>query len=112
MKNPMPTKRILELNILPTRDEMGKMAAGDVAQAMNRFIKERGSVNIVFAAAPSQDEFLVHLAKKRNIDWSRVTCFHLDDYVDLPRNHPKWGISLAPVAPICCGSGGQGRECP
>jgi len=24
----------------------------------------------------------------------------------------KWGISLAPVAPICCGSGGQGRECP
>jgi len=89
MKNPMPTKRILELNILPTRDEMGKMAAGDVAQAMNRFIKERGSVNIVFAAAPSQDEFPVHLAKKRNIDWSRVTCFHLDDYVDLPRNHPN-----------------------
>ena len=89
IKSPLPTKRILELNILPTRDEMGKMAAGDVAQAMNRFIKERGSVNIVFAAAPSQDEFLVHLSRKRNIDWSRVTCFHLDDYVDLPRNHPN-----------------------
>jgi len=27
-------------------------------------------------------------------------------------NSPVWGISLAPVAPICCGSGGQGRECP
>jgi glucosamine-6-phosphate deaminase len=85
----MPIRRIMELNILSTRDEMGKMAAGDVAQAMNRFIKEKGSVNIVFAAAPSQDEFLAHLAKKRNIDWSRVTCFHLDDYVDLPRNHPN-----------------------
>jgi glucosamine-6-phosphate deaminase len=85
----MPTRRIVELNILPTRDEMGKMAAGDVARAMNRFIKDKGSVNIVFAAAPSQDEFLAHLAKKRNIDWSRVTCFHLDDYVDLPRNHPN-----------------------
>jgi len=89
MNSPMPTKRILELNILPTRNEMGKMAAGDVARAMNRFIKERGSVNITFAAAPSQDEFLVHLSTKRNIDWSRVTCFHLDDYVDLPRNHPN-----------------------
>jgi glucosamine-6-phosphate deaminase len=89
MKSPLPTKRILELNILPTRDEMGKTAAGDVAQAMNRFIKERGSVNIVLAAAPSQDEFLAHLTKKRNIDWSRVTCFHLDEYVDLPRNHPN-----------------------
>ncbi|MDP1993357.1 MAG: glucosamine-6-phosphate deaminase [Syntrophales bacterium] len=89
MKSPPPTKRILELNILPTRDEMGKRVAGDVAQAMNRFIKEKGSVNIVFAAAPSQDEFLVHLSRKRNIDWSRVTCFHLDEYVDLPRHHPN-----------------------
>jgi len=89
IKRPLPTKRILELNVLPSRDEMGEMAAGDVSRAMNRFIKEKGSVNIVFAAAPSQDEFLVHLSRKRNIDWSRVTCFHLDDYVDLPRNHPN-----------------------
>ena len=85
----MPIRRIMELNILPTRDEMGKIAARDVAQAMNRFIKDKGRVNVVFAAAPSQDEFLMHLSRKRNIDWSRVTCFHLDDYVDLPRNHPN-----------------------
>ncbi len=89
IKRPPPTKRILELNILPSRDEMGKMAAGDVARAVNRFIKEDGSVNIAFAAAPSQDEFLVHLSRNRTIDWSRVTCFQLDDYVDLPRNHPN-----------------------
>lgn len=89
MKRPIPAKRILELNILPTRDEMGKMAARDVARAMNRFIKEKGGVNIAFAAAPSQDEFLLHLSRKRTIDWSRVTSFHLDDYVDLPRNHPN-----------------------
>ena len=44
---------------------------------------------MVFAAAPSQNEFLAHLTKNRNIDWSRVTCFHLDDYVDLPRYHPN-----------------------
>jgi glucosamine-6-phosphate deaminase len=89
IKSSIPTKRILELNILSTRAEMGKMVAGDVARAMNRFIQESGSVNLVFAAAPSQDEFLVHLSAKRDIDWSRVTCFHLDDYVDLPRNHPN-----------------------
>ncbi len=89
IKRPPQNKRILELNILRSRDEMGKMAAGDVARSMNRFIKENGIVNIVFAAAPSQDEFLLHLSRKRTIDWSRVTCFHLDDYVDLPRNHPN-----------------------
>jgi glucosamine-6-phosphate deaminase len=89
IKHPIPARRILELAILPSRDEMGKMAAGDVARAMNRFIETSGNVNIVFAAAPSQDEFLLQLSKKRDIDWSRVTCFHLDDYVDLPRNHPN-----------------------
>ncbi len=68
---------------------MGKMAARDVARAMTRFIKAKGKVNVVFAAAPSQDEFLAHLSRDRNIDWSRVTCFHLDDYVDLPRRHPN-----------------------
>ena len=87
--NSVLIKRFLELNILPSRDEMGKAAARDVAQAMSRFVRGKGKVNVVFAAAPSQDEFLAHLAKKRNIDWTRVTCFHLDDYVDLPRYHPN-----------------------
>ncbi len=82
-------KRTLELNILPTREEMGKMAARDIAGAMKRFIQEKGRVNMVFAAAPSQNEFLAHLWKDKSLNWSKVTCFHLDDYVDLPRKHPN-----------------------
>jgi glucosamine-6-phosphate deaminase len=81
--------RTLELNILPTRDEMGKAAARDVAEAMKEFIEDKGRVNMVFAAAPSQNEFLAHLREDKSIDWSKVTCFHLDDYVDLPRMHPN-----------------------
>jgi len=87
-KEPWFEKRILEWNILPNRDEMGKAAARDVSRAMTRFIGEKGKVNIVFAAAPSQNEFLGHLSKIKSIDWSRVVCFHLDEYIDLPRNHP------------------------
>jgi glucosamine-6-phosphate deaminase len=83
------SRHTLELNILPNRQEMGKMAARDVAEAMKRFMKEKGKVNVVFAAAPSQNEFLAHLRKDKSIDWSGVTCFHLDDYVDLPREHPN-----------------------
>jgi glucosamine-6-phosphate deaminase len=88
-KKGLPIKHSLELNILATRDEMGKMAARDVAAAMKRVIQEKGKVNVVFAAAPSQNEFLAHLRKDKSINWSRVTCFHLDDYVDLPRHHPN-----------------------
>jgi glucosamine-6-phosphate deaminase len=82
-------KRILELNVLRTREELGKTAARDVAEAMKRFIQEKGKVNVVFAAAPSQNEFLAHLRKDKSIRWSKVICFHLDDYVDLPRRHPN-----------------------
>jgi glucosamine-6-phosphate deaminase len=88
-REPLSRKRTLELNILPNREEMGRAAARDVTRAMKRIIKEKGRVTMVFAAAPSQNEFLAHLAKNRNIDWSRITCFHLDDYVDLPRYHPN-----------------------
>ncbi len=88
-KEPAYNRRILELNVFPTREEMGKAAARDAAQAMSRFIREKGKVNVVFAAAPSQDEFLSHLGKNKTVDWSRVSCFHLDDYVDLPRYHPN-----------------------
>jgi glucosamine-6-phosphate deaminase len=88
-ENSLPPKRSVELNIFPTRNEMGKAAAVDVSRAMARFIREKGKVNMVFAAAPSQDEFLAHLSKNRRIDWSRVTCFHLDEYVDLARFHPN-----------------------
>jgi glucosamine-6-phosphate deaminase len=85
----LPITRSMELNILPTREEMGKAAARDVAAAMKRFIREKGKVNMVFAAAPSQNEFMAQLCKDKSINWSRVVCFHLDDYVDLPRNHPN-----------------------
>jgi glucosamine-6-phosphate deaminase len=84
-----PIRRFLELNILPARDEVGKAAARDAAEAMKRFIRERGKVNVVFAAAPSQNEFLAHLRKDKSIPWSKVICFHLDEYMDLPRNHPN-----------------------
>lgn len=82
-------KRTLELNILPNREEMGKAAARDVSLTMKRIIKEKGGVTMVLAAAPSQNEFLAHLSRTKSIDWSRAVCFHLDEYVELPRLHPN-----------------------
>jgi len=81
-------KRSIEMKILANREEMGKIAAQEVAAGINRFLKQKGEVNIVFAAAPSQNEFLAHL-RNRKIDWTKVNCFHLDEYVDLPRHHPN-----------------------
>jgi glucosamine-6-phosphate deaminase len=89
MKQQFPVHRSLALNVYETRNEMGKSAAQEVAAAMKKYLKAKGKVVMVFAAAPSQNEFLAHLVRMRGIDWARVVCFHLDEYVDLPRNHPN-----------------------
>jgi len=89
MKSSNPFTRSLELNIYASRDEMGKAAAQDVAAAIKRYLREKGKAVVVFAAAPSQDEFLFHLSRIKGIDWAKVVCFHLDEYVDLPRSHPN-----------------------
>jgi glucosamine-6-phosphate deaminase len=89
MKRPFPTQCSLDLEVYATRDAMGKAAARDAAAAIKETINKKGKAVVVFAAAPSQNEFLAHLAKERGIDWAKVICFHLDEYIDLPRNHPN-----------------------
>ncbi|WP_331280162.1 6-phosphogluconolactonase [Alicyclobacillus macrosporangiidus] len=55
---------------------------------MNRLLTERGHIRMVFAAAPSQNELLAHLAQ-HPIDWSRVTAFHMDEYIGLAPDDPR-----------------------
>ncbi|WP_262245946.1 glucosamine-6-phosphate deaminase [Parapedobacter soli] len=66
------------------RTTMGKAAAVEVADTMLRLLAEQPAVNMVFAAAPSQNEFLEALASRDDIDWRRVNAFHMDEYVGLP----------------------------
>lgn len=68
-----------------TRAQMGKQAAIDAAQRINNFIKKKGEANAVFAAAPSQNEFLQELLKQ-DVDWSKVRAFHMDEYIGLDKD--------------------------
>jgi glucosamine-6-phosphate deaminase len=44
---------------------------------------------VIFAAAPSQRETLERLRVAEGIDWSRVTAFHMDEYLGLPPDAPQ-----------------------
>jgi glucosamine-6-phosphate deaminase len=79
----------LHVNVYPTRDEMGKSAAKDAAAQIHELLNTKAFVNIIFAAAPSQNEMLFHLASHQDIDWSRVNAFHMDEYVGLDENAPQ-----------------------
>jgi len=56
---------------------------------MREVIARQGSVTMVFAAAPSQNEFLATLASLKSMNWDRVTAFHMDEYVGLPADAPQ-----------------------
>ena len=82
-------KDLLQVKIYPTREEMGLSAAFDVAKTIRMVLKQKEYVNIVFGAAPSQDEFLESLCSQNHIDWQRVHAFHMDEYVGLPDDAPQ-----------------------
>ncbi len=75
--------------ISETRDAMGRAAASDVAAALRERLARQGRVRMVFAAAPSQAEMLDALAGERDIDWRRVTAFHMDEYLGLAAQAPE-----------------------
>lgn len=83
----------LAVEIHPTRAALGRAAAAVAATVITRAIAERGEARVIFACAPSQDEFLAALTDARGagvgVDWSRVTAFHMDEYVGLPAEAPQ-----------------------
>jgi glucosamine-6-phosphate deaminase len=79
----------LQVKIFSNRREMGKAAGESVAEKIKEILRVKKTLSIVFAAAPSQNEFLEELSQSPGIDWSRVTVFHLDEYIGLPTSFPE-----------------------
>ena len=78
----------MHINTFQSKDEMGQAAAESGANYLRNALSERDNANIIVATGASQFEMLAALASQPNIDWHRVTCFHLDEYVGLPITHP------------------------
>ena len=67
----------------------GAREAADLgAAAIREAIERRGAARIVVATGASQFDMLERLVAAPDIDWSKVTAFHLDEYLDLPVSHP------------------------
>lgn len=77
----------MEIVISKTKNELGKKAAIDGASLIRKAIQTNGAANIIVATGASQFEMLNELIKQ-NIDWSKVTGFHLDEYIGMTDKHP------------------------
>lgn len=83
------TGSTLSAQVHPDRATLGRAAAVAVAQAMRERLARQSRLRMVFAAAPSQREMLHALAAEPGLDWSRVTAFHMDEYLGLAPEAPQ-----------------------
>lgn len=78
----------LKVQVYEDRAMAGRAAAQSVALAIRDKQLAAGRAVVVFAAAPSQNELLAGLVATKEIDWSRVIGFHMDEYLGLTSDHP------------------------
>jgi len=79
----------LRVEVYATREEMGRAASERAAALLRKLLAEKDEVNVIFAAAPSQNEVLAGLCAAEGIDWKRVNAFHMDEYIGLPADAPQ-----------------------
>src|SRR6266496_3975883 len=78
----------MNVQIFNSKQKLGQGAAADAARIIRQAITEHGRAYLIAATGASQFEFLDALVREPNIDWTKTTFFHLDEYVGLPESHP------------------------
>lgn len=83
------TKGLMKVKIFNTREEMGKEAACNVSATIQKLLNEKEEINMIFAAAPSQNDFMKELITNDQIPWKRINAFHMDEYIGLEKDAPQ-----------------------
>ena len=73
----------LSVKIYETRAEMGAAAGKEISDCIKTLLTKKSELNMIFAAAPSQNEVLAYLANDKTIPWEKINAFHMDEYVGL-----------------------------
>lgn len=79
----------LTVKISASRTAMGELAAENIIRAIADLLAKKREINMIFAAAPSQNDVLAALIASKDVDWSRINAFHMDEYVGLAADAPQ-----------------------
>ncbi len=77
----------MKIERFESREELGRQAGLQGALWIKEAIAKKGHANIILATGQSQFETIEELINDREIDWSKVRMFHLDEYIGLPIEH-------------------------
>ena len=83
------TLKVDNLNISVYQDSkvLGMAAADFTTDILTKTIAEKDYANLILATGASQFSFLEAL-KEKEIDWQKITVFHLDEYKGISDQHP------------------------
>ncbi len=68
---------------------MGREAAANVSDTVRKLLSEKEEINMIFAAAPSQSDFMKELIADKRIQWEKINAFHMDEYIGLEKDAPQ-----------------------
>ncbi|UIJ72126.1 glucosamine-6-phosphate deaminase [Aurantimonas sp. HBX-1] len=77
----------MQIEIHADSGALAKAAAAQGAEAIRAAVAAKGSAVVVLATGASQIAMLAELTRA-DLDWTKVTVFHLDEYVGLGIDHP------------------------
>lgn len=78
----------LEVIISPSNEAAGAAAAEEFARRVNEALATRDEIAVILATGNSQLTFIKAATARDDIDWSRITVFHMDEYLGMDENHP------------------------
>jgi glucosamine-6-phosphate deaminase len=74
--------------VIDTQTAGAGLAAAELGRLLHRRVDERGWASVILATGNSQLAFLAALGQRDDIPWTRVTIFHMDEYVGIAADHP------------------------
>ncbi|PZX64660.1 glucosamine-6-phosphate deaminase [Hydrotalea sandarakina] len=77
----------MNIHILTNKNILGVYAGENAAESIKKAIKSNGTANIILATGSSQFETLNYLIADKEIEWSKVRMFHLDEYIGINQYH-------------------------
>ncbi|MGF1676570.1 MAG: glucosamine-6-phosphate deaminase [Rivularia sp. (in: cyanobacteria)] len=77
----------LGVQIYDSEAELALSVSSIVQQYLQQILNHNQTATILFATGNSQLQFLDALTNLSDIDWSRIICFHLDEYLGISAEH-------------------------
>ena len=78
----------LDVHVAVSNDELSAAAAEAFASAVRCALMEKAEIAVILATGNSQLSFARIVGERDDIDWSRISILHMDEYLGMREGHP------------------------